>query len=214
MLPPIVLINGKSYLSLVRVITGQAGLTIENGRNSGERLKLIRGGYPRRIQTGSLTIVASFERDPPFKVDAMAVEEDTFLVLSADRRVRNVREPLIKVMTRVISTQPRRPGSVIVQERTPLRLLAIIHDLNEEPSWREDWITSALEEIFHEAERRKLRSIGIPFLGTLHGTMKKRRFLVLLRSSIERVFLHHLKQLWLVVPTGTSCKLFEVFEGL
>lgn len=189
-------------------------MTIEDGRDSGRRLELIRGGYPRKIQIGSLTIVASLEKDTPFKVDAMAMEEDTFLVLSADRTVHDAREPLMKVMTRVINTRPRKPGSVIVQESTPLRLLAIVYDLNEEPSWREDWVTRALEGIFREAEMRKLRSIGIPFLGTLHGTMEKRRFLVLLRSSVERVSLHHLKQLWLVVPAGTSYKLFEVFESL
>jgi hypothetical protein len=159
-------------------------------------------------------MVASLEKDPPFKVDAMAVEEDTFLVLSAERRVRHVREPLIKVMTKVINTQPRNPGSVIIQEGTPLRLLAVIHDLNEEPSWREEWIMRALKGIFYEAETRKLRSIGIPFLGTLHGTMERKRFLLLLRSSIERVSLNHFRQLWLIVPPGTRSKLFEVFEGL
>jgi hypothetical protein len=189
-------------------------VTIGEGRDRGKGLELIHGGYPRKIQIGSLTIVASLEKDPPFEVDAMAMEEDTFLVLSADRKVRDVSEPLIKIMTKVINTRPRRPGSVIVQKRTPLRLLAVIHDFNEEPSWREDWIKCALEGIFREAEMRKLRSIGIPFLGTLHGTMEKGRFLVLLRSSIESVFLHHVKQLWLVVPTGTSSELFGVFEGL
>ena len=85
-------------------------MTIEDGRDSGRRLELIRGGYPRKIQIGSLTIVASLEKDPPFKVDAMAMEEDTFLVLSADGRVRDAGEPLIKVVTRVINTQPRKPG--------------------------------------------------------------------------------------------------------
>ncbi len=189
-------------------------MTIKEGRDNGKRMELIRGSYPRKIQIGSLTIVASLEKDPPFKVDAMAMEEDTFLVLSADKRVRYVREPLIKVMTRMINTRPKRPGSVVVQEGTPLRLLAVIHDLNEEPSWREDWVTRSLKGIFDEAEMRKLRSIGIPFLGTLHGSMERGRFLVLLRSSIESVSFHHLKQLWLVVPTGTSSKLFEVFEGL
>ena len=186
----------------------------KNGRNSRKGLELIRGGYPRRIQMGSLTILASLEKNPPFPVDAIAMEEDTYLVLSADRNVRHVREPLIKVMTRVINTQPKRPGSVIVQEGNPLRLLAVIHDLNEEPSWREDWVTRALEGVFHEAEMRKLRSIGIPFLGTLHGTMEKGRFLTLIRSSIESIHLHHLKRLWLMVPVGTSSKLFEVFEAL
>lgn len=189
-------------------------MSVEEDRDSGKGLELIRGGYPRRIQMESLILVASLGKDPPFKVDAMALEEDTFLVLSADRRVRHVREPLIKVMTRVINTRPRKPGSVIVQKGDPLRLLAIIHDLNEEPSWREDWITRALEGIFHEAERRKLRTIGIPFLGTLHGTLERDRFLVLLRSSIENAYLYHLKQLWLVVPTGTSSRLFDVFEDL
>jgi hypothetical protein len=202
---------------------GKEGLNIENDKKREERekrekreerLKLIRWGYPRKIQIGSLTMVASLEKDPPFKVDAMAMEEDTFLVLSADKRVRHVSEPLIKVMTRVVNTRPRRPGSVIVQERTPLRLLAIIHDFNEEPSWREDWIASALEGIFHEAEKRMLGSIGIPFLGTLHGTMERERFLVLLRSSIENFSFQHLKRLWLVVPAGTGSKLFEVFESL
>jgi len=177
-------------------------------------LELIRGGYPHKFQIGSLTIVASLEKDPPFKVDAMAMEEDTFLVLSADRRVRYVKEPLIKVMTRVINTRPRKPGSIIVQKGNPLRLLAIIHDFNEEPSWREDWVTRALEGIFHEAEMRKLTSISIPFLGNLHGTLERDRFLVLLRSSIENAYLYHLRQLWLVVPTGTSSKLFEAFEDL
>ncbi len=189
-------------------------MTIEEGRDRGKRLELIRGGYPRRTQIGALTIVASLEKDPPFEVDAIAVEEDTFLVLSTDRRVSEISEPLIKIMTKVINTRPRRPGSVIVQEKTPLRLLAVIHDLNEEPTWWEDWVTRALKGIFHEAEMRKLRSIGIPFLGTLHGTMERGRFLALLRSSIESVSLHHLKQIWLVVPTGTSSKLFEVFKDL
>ena len=132
---------------------GKEGLTMENGQKRGEQLELIRGGYPRKIQIGSLNMVASLEKDPPFKVEAMAMEEDTFLILSADKRVRHVSEPLIKVMTRVINTRPRRPGSVIVQEGTPLRLLAIIHDFNEEPTWREDWGTRALEVIFHEAPR-------------------------------------------------------------
>ena len=194
--------------------TTRLRLTIEEGKDSGKRLELIRGSYPRKIQMGSLTIVASFEKDPPFKVDAMAMEEDTFLVLSADRRVRHVSDPLIKVMTRVINTRPRKPGSVIVQEGTPLRLLAVIHDLNKEPSWREDWVTCVLKGIFHEVEARKLRSIGLPFLGTIHGTMEKRRFLLLLRSSVENVSLNHLKQLWLVVPAGTSSSLFEVFDHL
>ena len=176
-------------------------------------MRLILGDYPYEIRIGSFSIVASPEKRPPFKVDAVAVEEDTFLVMSADRMVRDSKEPLMKVMTRVIETQPKTPGSVVVKGGTPLRLLAIVHDLNEDPSWREGWITKALGGIFREAERRNLGSIAIPFLGTLHGSLDKQRFLVLLRSAVERISPNHLKRLWLVVPPGTSLKILDILES-
>jgi hypothetical protein len=187
-------------------------LTIERGRGKGTRLQLIHGSYPYRIRIGSLDVVLSPEKEPPFKVDAVTAEEDTFLVMSADRTVRDPKEPLMKVMTRVINTRPKTPGSVFVQGTTPLRLLAVVHDLNEDPSWKEAWITRALVGIFCEAEIRKLRSIAVPFLGTLHGSLDKERFLVLLRSTIERISLHHLKRLWLVVPDGTPSKILEILD--
>ena len=159
-----------------------------------------------------MNIAAAPEGRPPFEVDAVAVEEDTFLVMSADRRVHDPKEPLIKIMTRVIETEPKAPGSVLVKGKSPLRFLAIVHDLNEEPTWREEWIVSALEGIFLEADRRKLRSIALPFLGTLHGSLEKERFLLLLRSSLESTPLNHLKRLWLVMPPKTGSKILETLR--
>jgi hypothetical protein len=158
-------------------------------------------------------IVAAPDNRPPFKVDAVAVEEDTFLVMSADRKVHDPKEPLIRIMTRVIETQPKEPGSVFVKGGSPLRFLAIVHDLNEEPTWREDWIESALYTIFRETERRELSSIALPFLGTLHGNLDKERFLVLLRSALEKIPVTHLKRLWLVVPGKTSSKILEILQN-
>ena len=162
---------------------------------------------------GSVEIVAAPENRPPFEVDAVAVEEDTFLVMSADRRVQDPREPLIKIMTRVIETQPKRPGSVFVRGGSPLRFLAVVHDLNEEPTWKEEWIIGALEAIFQEAERRGLRSIALPFLGTLHGSLDKARFLVLLRSVLEKITANHFKRLWLVVPRKTRSKILKNLQA-
>jgi len=176
-------------------------------------LRLIRGGYPREISLGSLDIVAAPKDSPPFTVDAVAFEEDTFLVLSADRKVRAPTEPLVRLMTRVIETQPETPGSVLVKGKAPLHLLAIVHDLNQEPSWREEWIASALDGIFREAESRRLQSIALPFLGTLHGSLEKERFIKLLRSALERTSPAHLKRLWLVVPAETSSKILEILES-
>jgi hypothetical protein len=176
------------------------------------RFKLLRGNYPYALRVGSVDIVAGPDNTPPFRVDAVVVEEDTFFVMSADRRVQDPKEPLIKIMTRMIETQPKAPGSVLVKGGSPLRFLAVVHDLNEDPTWREEWIAGALDAIFQEAERRGLRSIAIPFLGTLHGSLEKERFLVLLRSALEKMPVNHLKRLWLVVPKKTSSKILEILH--
>jgi hypothetical protein len=146
---------------------------------------------------------------PPFSIDAVAFEEDTFLVMSADPTVRDPGEHPMKLMTLVIETQPETPGSVLVTGRAPLHFFAIVHDLNQEPSWREEWIASALDGIFREAERRQLKSIALPLLGSKHGSFEKMRFVKLMRSTIERLSPRYLKRLWLVLPDRTSGKILE-----
>ncbi len=191
----------------------EEGFNIEKKKDKTPRLRLIPGGYPREISHGSVRIVATPKDRPPFPVDAVAFEEDTFLVLSADPEVRIPNEPLLQVMTRVIETPPEKPGSVLVKGKRPLHLLAIVHDLNQEPSWTEEWIVSALDGIFKEAESRRLKSIALPFLGTLHGSLDKERFVVLLKRVLERMSAKYLKRLWLVVPAGTSSKILQILES-
>jgi len=189
------------------------GFSIDTKTEKRPQLQIIRGTYPRHISRGSLSIVAAPKESPPFPVNAVAFEEDTFLVLSADPVVRAPKESLMQVMTRVIETRPQTPGSVLVKGKRPLRLLAIIHDFNQDPSWREEWIASALDRILAEAETQRLRSIAVPFLGTLHGSLEKQRFVVLLRDALERNPAIHLKRLWLVVPEGTSSKILDILES-
>jgi hypothetical protein len=191
----------------------EEGFNIEKKKDKRPRLRLIRGGYPCEVSLGSLRIVAAPKHRPPFPVDAVAFEEDTFLVLSADPGVRIPNEPLLRVMTRVIETPPETPGSVLVKGNHPIHLLAIVHDLNLDPSWKEEWIVSALDAIFKEAEGRRLQSIALPFLGTLHGSLDKERFVALLKRGLERLSAKHLKRLWLVVPTGTRSKILEILES-
>ena len=165
------------------------------------------------MRLGSVQIVAATKDKAPFQVDAVAAEEDTYLVLSTDAVVREVREPLMKVMTRVIETQPEAPGSVLVKGTGPLRLLAIVHDLDQDPTWKEEWIASALRGILREAESRKLESIALPFIGTKHGSLEKQRFLVLLRRALEEESRSYPKRLWLVIPDERSYKILETFAA-
>ena len=176
-------------------------------------LQIIPGTYPLEISLGTLHIVAAPKDRPPFKAAAMAFEEDTFLVMSAEPVIRAPKESLMRVMTRVIETQPETPGTVLVRGKRPLRLLAVVHDLNQEPSWREEWVAHCLEKIFAEAESRKLKSIALPFLGTLHGGLERRRFLKLFSHALSQTELRHLEHIWLVVPDGMNSKIFEILES-
>jgi len=165
------------------------------------------------IWIGSVRLFVAPKEWPPFLADAMVEEEDTYLVLSADPEVQETREQPEELMAELLKTNPAVPGSVIVKEGQPLSLLAVVHDLNQEPSWQEGWIVSTLDSILREAQRRKLRSLALPLLGTLHGSLERQRFLVLLREALERSSPEHLARLWLVVPAGTTLEVLGMLAS-
>jgi hypothetical protein len=175
-------------------------------------LRLIRGGGHPQLAIGTVQIFVGPEKMSPYPVDAVVAEEDTFLVLSADPELSESNESPIRVLTEALEARPETPGSVLVKDGHPLQLLAIVHDLDQGPSWKEEWIVSALEGIFRETDKRKLRSIALPLLGTLHGSLEKKRFIALLRDSLERKPPSHLKRLWLVTPEGTASEMLEILK--
>ena len=187
--------------------------TVKGRKGRTTTLRVIQGGLIDETSIGPLRIVAAPTKAPPFHVDAFALEEDTFLVLSADAQVRDPKVPLTRIMTRLVDTKPATPGSVLVRGRRPLRFLAVVHDLNQEPSWKEEWVADCLEKIFAEAESRELKSIALPFLGTLHGRLERGRFLGLLGHALSQTVLTHLESLWLVVPDGMNSKILEILKS-
>lgn len=162
-------------------------------------LRLLRGG-PARLQRPGLEIAAAPDRRPPFPVEAVAYEEDTFLVLSAPARLRPPAEHPVRIFTALWEAEPRRPGTVLVERGRGrgLRLLAVVHDLNAEPSWREEWVEEALAGVFAESARRGLRALGLQLLGCRHGRLPPQRFAALLGRVLRRRQESALAQLWLI----------------
>lgn len=163
-------------------------------------LSVISGGRGFELHFGAVRIVAAPRTRPPFPVDALVWEEDTFLVLSAEPVVREPKGHPLRIINDALHMVPERPGTVVVRGTTrPLHFLAIVHDLNQEPTWREEWMADALAAVFSEAEHRALRSLALPLLGTIHGRCEKSRFAVLLRTAMQKASFQHLRRLWLVV---------------
>jgi len=178
------------------------------------QLTVIRGGLVRSTWLGRVKVVAAPKDHPPFPVEAMVFEEDTFLVLSSDPTVRDPKVPLVRILTRLMETQPETPGTVLVKGGVPIRLLAVVHDLNEDPSWREEWIAAALARIFQNSERRGFHSLALPLLGTMHGRLGKDRALALLTRHLTERPPARLRRIWLVVPPGCAPEIIGLIEDL
>jgi hypothetical protein len=175
------------------------------------KLRLIRGGYPSAT-VGSVRVVPAPQSSSPFDVDAIVHEEDTFLVLSADAVVRDPGEPILKTLTEAHEAEPETPGSVVVRGGHPLELLAVVHDLARDPTWKEEWVATALQNILVEAKNRELRSLSMPLLGSLHGKLAAGRVAELLGAALRNTPTGSLERVWLVAPADRCMTLLQLVQ--
>lgn len=139
-----------------------------------------------------------------FLVEAQVVEDDTHLVLGADRRPRETQEAPGQLLEGARTSIQPAPGTLVVRGGHPVRLHAIVHDLDEEPSWREEWVASALREVLREVAARELRSLSLPLLGGVHGLLAAERFVELLSEALAEASVKELGEVWLTVPPGIA----------
>ncbi len=166
-------------------------------------LRVVDGGHHVEMSSGPYRVVAAPKDRPPFVVSAVVAEEDTYLVLSADAVVKEPHDSWDEVIKQVNALQPEAPGSVLIREKHPLEILAIVHDLDREPTWKEEWIAIALDGVFREISARDVRAVAIPLLGTTHGSLALQRAAGLLREALKRVAPKTLERIWLVAPAGS-----------
>jgi len=163
------------------------------------RFKLIYGGLWRQITMGSLQIVAAPEHNPPFEIQAIALEEDTYLVLSSPKgpEMEDTIHP-IRLMTQLIETRPYKIGTVLVQTDHPMRFLTVVHNVDQDPIWHPDWVALGLTELFKTTEQHQVKSLALPLLGMGHGHLKLKDFIPLLKNALNNAAFRHLKQLWIM----------------
>jgi len=150
-----------------------------------------------RCRWTNATIGVAPEEQIHDPVDAEVYEDDTYLALSADPDLRIPEEHPVRILTEAYAMRPASPGTVVVRSERPLRLLAIVHKLDEDPTWKEEWVAGALEAALAEVDRRGLRSLSLPLLGTVHGRMPMVRSLTLLVDTLRRVSCPSLERIWL-----------------
>ena len=185
---------------------------MKEATESGKGLRLIRGGLGQETVLGNIKVVAATDGSRPFHIDAVVFEEDTWLVMSADPKVFQPEIHPIRLMTELIEARPEIPGRVLTRQGRPMRFLAIVHDFNMDPTWREEWISQTLGEVFTQSEKRKMKALGIPLLCTRHGRLDQDRFLLLLARAVENTIFEYLRRLWLITYPGADRRLIERLE--
>jgi hypothetical protein len=114
---------------------------------------------------------------------ARVIEADRHGVLTAPVAPRMPCAGLDELAAAAVSERGRAPGSVVVRPGRPLQLLAVVHDLDRDPAWSEDWIEQAWRGVFLEAGTRGLTTLAVPLLGTVHGRLPRERALQLLAAA-------------------------------
>ncbi len=117
------------------------------------------------------------------------------------------------MLTRAANAEPAKPGEVRLQERHPLRLLAVVHDLEQQPSCRLSWIESAIQELLRIVALRRVQALALPLLGTVHAVRSPRPVARLLGVALARPPAT-LRRVWLqIAPPAEQDLLGEIDAG-
>jgi len=167
-----------------------------------------------RVTINNIAIYISPENIPPFRVMAVVEEQDTSLVLKADDVIYESADntPLWFDANKSDLLQTNTPGDVIIKSYNPMRFLAIVHDLDQTPTIREEWIESAIDKILTTANSKELTAICLPVLGAQYGHFKLKLFLNILVRNIMKNKDNKLKRIWLVVPAEDCKKAINVLD--
>lgn len=175
-------------------------------------LQLIPGGRRDCIQLGSLVVIAAPKEEPPFSPEAVIVEEDTFLVLSAPPEVRAAKERPIELFQALWALDEVPCGTITVREGKPLRVLAVVHDLAREPSITEADVKRALDAAMLELSRRNVRRVALQLVGAVHGGLGEQQSLALITRALDGATA--LESVWLMVSRERTHGVIEMLEEL
>ena len=165
------------------------------------------------ILYGNVRIVAAAPEDPPIPVDAIAVEEDTYLTLSTKPELTYPREDFNELIECMANDKPFECGSVLVRRGQPISLLAVIHDLYREPSSKKVWIENAVKNIFLQIDQLKINALGMPLIGTAYNSLDPSLALDIISNSLCEYLPQSLKRLWIMLPRDLSLDLSRHFHA-
>ena len=178
-------------------------------------MKLIWDSSQFKITINTIDIYIAPEDHAPFPVIALVEEQDTSLVLEPDNELRDPGDdkPLWYDSNKAELLATHQPGDVLIKSFNPMRFLAIVHDLDQTPSWKAEWIKIALSKVFAITESKSLSAIGIPVLGSQFGHFKLEQFISIFVDALKKQNFEYTLRIWLVVKPEDCHKTFELLKA-
>jgi hypothetical protein len=140
---------------------------------------------------------------PPFTPDAIVVAQDRWLLLDAATPVCDTQRGYRALVRAAGASGGETPGQVLVRRGVlPLRLWAVVHDLDATPGCRREWVACALDGVLREVQRRRLGTLALPALGCGEGVICTREFLALLAASIRNTAVVSRLRVWIPIADG------------
>ncbi|MEJ2141765.1 MAG: hypothetical protein P8Y24_05320 [Gammaproteobacteria bacterium] len=166
---------------------------------SQEILKLAWDIEQSQVKLCGITIIIIPENLAPDEVNAIVEEQDTSLVLGQPSKITiSDDKPSWFLANKLESQELLEPGSVILRDGKTKKLHAIVHDLDCEPTWKPEWISQALDNIFSITNSYSINTLQLPVLGAQHGKFKLEEFLALLHDKIK-TYHGPLEKIWLIL---------------
>jgi len=169
-----------------------------------KKFTLITGGNAGKTKVNGVSVDIIAESTRPLPVDVRVFEEDTHLVLTVDPVMRYTDDHPIRLMTDILEAEPGKPGTVVTKGTS---WYAVVHDLDAEPSSREEWVADAYAALLKLAETNNVSRLGVPLLGTVHGRFQKRESMFSLLHQIRSQSFAQLQKLSILVPDGQETEL-------
>jgi hypothetical protein len=133
------------------------------------------------------TIIQFTAVDPArLKVDAVVEEQDTNLLLGKAPVIMETVESFPALVEQMEQQIREKPGSVIVKESKPKRLIAIIYDVEHTPSGEAAGISEALLKIFEQCSKYKISVLAMPLLGTSYGKLTDDHIIQILQDILVK----------------------------
>ena len=161
------------------------------------QLTVLEGGRDKQVVVNTLPLQVVSDAQPSLPVDVRVFEEDTYLVLTVDPIMRYTEEHPIRLMTKVAESKPHKPGSLVINKNS---WYAVVHNVDKDPTWEEEWIEKVYRQVIMLAEIKRLQTIGLPLLGSVHGNFPEEQSLALLIKIVNSTSFQSLKKILILVP--------------